>query len=72
VELTARALQLESIQSHSNGYNGGDETDWTKQLRALLISTHAMVKLWVILTPKNCFREVDVFAQTLAKVLHTR
>ncbi|KAL5238818.1 hypothetical protein ACI65C_006228 [Semiaphis heraclei] len=67
VELTARTLQPESIQSRSKGYNGGEEADWTKHLRALPMFTSAMVKHWVILTPRDCCREVYVFAQTLAK-----
>ncbi|KAL5239162.1 hypothetical protein ACI65C_006572 [Semiaphis heraclei] len=67
VELTARTLQPEPIQSRSKGYNGGEEADWTKQLRALPMFTSAMVKHWVILAPKDCCREVEAFVQTLAK-----
>jgi len=67
VELTARTLQPEPIQSRSKGYNGGDEADWTRHLRSLPMFTSAIVKHWVILAPKDCCREVDLFAQTLAK-----
>ncbi|KAL5239075.1 hypothetical protein ACI65C_006486 [Semiaphis heraclei] len=67
VELTARTLQPEPIQSRSKGYNGGEEADWTKNLRALPMFTSAMVKHWVILAPKDFCREVEAFAQTLGK-----
>jgi len=67
VELTARTLQPEPIQSRSRGYHGGEEADWTKHLCALPMFTSAMVKHWVILAPKDCCQEVYVFAQTLAK-----
>lgn len=67
VELTARTLPPEPIQSRTKGYNGGDEADWTKHLRALPMFTSAMVKNWVILTPKENCREVDAFAQSLAR-----
>ncbi|KAL4154233.1 hypothetical protein QTP88_002060 [Uroleucon formosanum] len=66
VELTARTLQPEPIQSRSKGYNGGDEADWTRHLRSLPMFTSAIVKYWVILAPKDCCREVDAFAHTLA------
>jgi len=42
VELTARTLQPEPIQSRSRGYNDGDEADWTKPLRALPMLPSAM------------------------------
>ncbi|XP_025207261.1 piwi-like protein Siwi isoform X1 [Melanaphis sacchari] len=67
VELTARTLQPETIQSRTNKYNGGNEADWTKCLRALPMFTSAIVKHWVILAPKENCREVDTFAQSLAK-----
>jgi len=67
VELTGRTLQPEPIQSHSRGYNGGEEADWTIHLRSLPMFTSAIVKHWVILAPKNCCREVYIFAQTLAR-----
>lgn len=70
VELTARTLPPEPIQSRTKGYNGGDEADWTKHLRALPMFTSAMVKHWVILTPRDNCREVDAFAQSLAKAAH--
>lgn len=67
VELTGRTLPPEPIQSRSKGYNGGEEADWTKHLRALPMFTSAIVKHWVILAPRDSCREVDVFAQSLAK-----
>ncbi|XP_060846985.1 piwi-like protein Siwi [Rhopalosiphum padi] len=67
VELTGRTLQPESIQSRTKGYNGGEEADWTKHLRSLPMFTSASVKHWVILAPKDCCREVEAFAQNLAK-----
>jgi len=67
VELTARTLLPEPIQSRSKGYNGGVEADWTKHLRSLPMFTSAIVKHWVILAPKDCIRDVEAFAQTLAK-----
>jgi len=67
VELTGRTLQPEPIQSRTKGYNGGNEADWSTHLRTLPMFTSAIVKRWVILAPKDYCREVDVFAQTLAR-----
>ncbi|XP_029341152.1 piwi-like protein Siwi [Acyrthosiphon pisum] len=67
VELTGRTLPPEPIQSRTNGYNGGEEADWTKNLRSLPMFTSAIMKHWVILAPRDCCREVDLFAQTLVK-----
>ncbi|CAI6359066.1 unnamed protein product [Macrosiphum euphorbiae] len=66
VELTGRTLPPEPIQSRSKGYNGGEEADWTKHLRVLPMYNSAIVKLWVILAPKDCCQEVYIFAQTIA------
>jgi len=67
VELTGRTLQPEQIQSRTKGYNGGEEADWTKHLRSLPMFTSASVKHWTILAPKDCYREVEAFAISLAK-----
>lgn len=67
VDLTARTLPPEPIQSRSNRYNGGEEADWTRHLRSLPMFTSAIVKQWVILAPRNYCREVESFAQMLAK-----
>ncbi|XP_001949497.1 piwi-like protein Siwi [Acyrthosiphon pisum] len=67
VELTGRILPPEPIQSRTNGYNGGEEADWTKNLRSLPMFTSAIVKHWVILVPREYSQEVDPFVQSLAK-----
>lgn len=67
VEVRGRVLPPEPIKSHTKGYDGGPEADWTKYLRALPMFTCAVMKTWVILTPQDSVREVNIFAQTLAK-----
>jgi len=67
VELTARTLPPEPILSRTRGYNGGNETDWTRHLRALPMFTSAIVKHWVILAPRDCCKEVDACAQSFLK-----
>jgi len=71
VEVTGRKLQPEPIKSRTKGYNGGEEADWTKHLRSLPMFTSASVKHWTILAPKDSCREVEAFAQNLAKAAQT-
>jgi len=67
VDVRGRVLPPEPIKSNTKGYDGGSEADWTKHLRSLPMFTCAVVKNWVILTPKDYFKEVELFATTLAQ-----
>lgn len=67
VNVPGRVLPAEKIKSNTKVYDGGFEADWTRHLRALPMFTCAMMKTWVILTPQDCFRDVQNFAGTLAK-----
>lgn len=67
MDVPARILPPEKIQSNTQVYNGGFEADWTKQLRALPMFTCAIMKTWVILSPQDCYNDVRKFAETLQK-----
>lgn len=67
VDVPGRVLSAEKIKSNTKMYDGGYEADWTKYLRALPMFTCAVMKTWVILTPQDCFRDVQNFSGTLAK-----
>lgn len=67
VDVPGRILPAEPIKSNTKMYDGGIEADWTRHLRALPMFTCATMKSWVILTPQENLREVQAFAQTLAK-----
>lgn len=67
VDVPGRILPLEQIKSNSKPYDGGFEADWTRHLRALPMFTCATMKSWVILTPQDCARDVQAFAQSLFK-----
>lgn len=67
VDVPGRVLAAEKISSNSRSYDGGSEADWTKHLRSLPMFTCASMRNWVILTPQDCLRDVQSFAQTLSK-----
>lgn len=67
INVTGRVLPFEPIKSMSKGYDGGLEADWTKHLRALPMFACASMKTWVILTPQENVRDVQAFAQSLAR-----
>lgn len=43
------------------------EADWTRKLRTLPMFACAMMRCWVILTPQDCLKDVQIFAETLSQ-----
>ncbi|XP_026816525.1 piwi-like protein Siwi [Rhopalosiphum maidis] len=65
MEVTGRILRPQKILCRSTKYNSGEEGDWTNKLQSVPMFTSAVVKHWVILTPRNFCEDVDVFTQNI-------
>jgi len=65
MEVPGRILRPQKILCRSTRYSSGEEGDWSNKLQSVPMFTSAVVKHWVILTPRNFCEDVDVFTQNI-------
>ncbi|XKL69438.1 hypothetical protein PGB90_007207 [Kerria lacca] len=69
VKIAGRILPPETIYvSNNNQFNGGQEADWTKNLRSNRMLLNVDLNNWVIIYPGRCERDARNFCDVLNKV----
>uniref|UniRef100_A0AAU7VFF0 Piwi-like protein 1A n=1 Tax=Enchytraeus coronatus TaxID=208440 RepID=A0AAU7VFF0_9ANNE len=70
VQLQGRQLPPENIHQGDLDFNGGEQADWTKQMRALRMQRLVHLSSWIVVCPQKNGRNAEDLIRALRDVSH--